>query len=405
MKLTYIYFTASTAAIAFLFLAAFNVNENVTEKEGNNLIIKFSHSLHTDLIDCQTCHSAVIASTSLKDKLFPNHDNCIDCHAVDDENECKTCHFEDKYETLMQKEPDLYFNHKFHIEDKELKCESCHKGISEVDYAMFALQPNPIMENCYDCHNNIIVASNACESCHISSVRLIPQTHKSVSFMKTHKFDARAFDANCIMCHDNISNSCEECHEATNIITELNLPNDFYQPYSPLQFSDGSKKQQIARVHEFNYRFTHSIDSKGKTSECQSCHEVETFCGSCHQAEGGDFALGGIVPASHLKNGFFTIGIGSGGGDHAVLAKRDIERCVSCHDVQGADPTCITCHLDSDGIKETNPKTHESNFMRDIYGDWHSSQGSTCYNCHTSQSPISPAGMGFCGYCHGGDVN
>jgi len=239
MKLTYIYFTASTAAIAFLFLAAFNVNENVTEKEGNNLVIKFSHSLHTDLIDCQTCHSAVIASTSLKDKLFPNHDNCIDCHAVDDENECKTCHFEDKYETLMQKEPDLYFNHKFHIEDKELKCESCHKGISEVDYAMFALQPNPIMENCYDCHNNIIVASNACESCHISSVRLIPQTHKSVSFMKTHKFDARAFDANCIMCHDNISNSCEECHEATNIITELNLPNDFYKPYSQLQFSDG----------------------------------------------------------------------------------------------------------------------------------------------------------------------
>jgi hypothetical protein len=405
MKLTYIYFTALSAAIAYLFLSAFNMNKQNLPEEGNKQVIKFSHSLHKDMVDCKTCHSAVIASTSLKDRLFPNHDNCADCHAVDDENECKTCHYEDKYEPLIQKESELYFDHKFHIEDKGLECESCHKGISEVDYSMAAAQPKPIMEDCYGCHNNITVASNACESCHISTAHLIPQTHKSVSFMQTHKFDARTFDANCVMCHDNVSNSCEECHEATNVITEMNTPDDFYQPYVPLQFNDGSRKQQITKVHEFNYRFTHGIDSKGKTSECQSCHEVETFCASCHQSEGGDFAMGGIVPASHLKSGFFTIGVGSGGGEHAILAKRDIERCASCHDVQGADPTCINCHLDSDGIKGTNPKTHASNFMRDNFGDWHNSLGSICFNCHTSQSPTSLAGMGFCGYCHTADVH
>ena len=61
---------------------------------------------------------------------------------------------------------------------------------------------------------------------------------------------------------------------------------------------------------------------------------------------------------------FTTIGVGTGGGEHATLARRDIERCISCHDVQGADPTCITCHLDSDGIKGTNPKTHPAGFMK-----------------------------------------
>ena len=85
---------------------------------------------------------------------------------------------------------------------------------------------------------------------------------------------------------------------------------------------------------------------------------VETFCVECHQSENEDFAFGGIVPASHLKTTFKTIGVGSGGGDHATLAKRDIERCMACHDVNGADPTCITCHFDADGIKGTNPKTH-----------------------------------------------
>lgn len=60
---------------------------------------------------------------------------------------------------------------------------------------------------------------------------------------------------------------------------------------------------------------------------------------------------------------FKTLGVGSGGGDHATLAKRDIERCMSCHDVNGADPTCITCHFDADGIKGTNPKTHPVGFM------------------------------------------
>ena len=407
MKIAYIYFTALTAAIAFLLLSAFNMGNPVDDNEGNNQVIKFSHSLHKDLVDCSTCHSAAATSTSLKDDLFPDHNNCVDCHAVDDESECNTCHYEDKYEPLMQSEPGLYFDHKFHVEDKDLLCESCHKGISEVDFSMSAVQPNPIMEDCYGCHNNITVASNACESCHISSAHLVPQTHKSASFMKMHKFEARAFDANCVMCHDNVSNDCIECHEATNVITELNLPDNFYQPYVPLQFSDGSKKQQITRVHEFNYRFVHGIDAKGKTSDCQTCHDTETFCANCHQAEGGDFALGGIKPLSHLPtNEFVTIGVGSGGGEHATLARRDIESCISCHDVQGADPTCTAfCHLDSDGIKGNNPKTHASNFMRDNYGDWHNDIGSVCYNCHTSQTPSSPSGMGFCGYCHGAGAN
>lgn len=397
-KLKKIYLVLFIGMILLLVIGAMNsVKKDVQlTNEGK---IKFSHSLHKELIDCQSCHTAVLESESLKDRLLPNHDNCVDCHEVDNDDECQTCHYEDTYEALFQKESGLIFSHKLHLMGEEKNCEPCHVGLGEVDYSWQAVGANPSMESCYGCHNNKSVASNACESCHISTVNLLPQDHKVVSYINNHKFAAREFNANCAMCHDD--QSCDECHVSTTGITETNTLDNFYQPYYPSNYVDGAKQQAILRVHELNYRFTHGMDSKGKTAECQSCHQVDTFCAECHQVDGGDFALSGIVPASHLKPTFKTIGVGTGGGDHAVLARRDIERCMSCHDVNGADPTCITCHLDSDGVKGTNPKTHARNFMRDEEGDWHSDYSSICYNCHTSASPGSNKTQGFCNYCHG----
>ncbi len=397
-KLKVLYLFVFLGTIALLVIGAIgSVKDEIpVTNEGR---IKFSHSLHKELVDCQTCHSAVKESVSLKDPLFPNHDNCSDCHEVDNDEECSTCHFGDNFEALVKNESGLLFNHKIHLSDTDNYCETCHKGLSEVDYSWQSAGANPQMATCYTCHNDKTVASNACESCHISTANLMPQDHKVVSFAKTHKFAAQEFNANCVMCHDN--QSCEDCHVATIGITETNTLNDFYQPYYPSNFVDGAKVQAINRVHDLNFRFTHGIDARGKTSECQTCHQVETFCVQCHQAENEDFAFGGIVPASHLKASFKTFGVGSGGGDHAILAKRDIERCMACHDVNGADPTCITCHFDYDGIKGTNPKTHQMGFMRGEKGDWHNDLGSVCYNCHTSATPNSQKNDRFCNYCHG----
>ena len=64
---------------------------------------------------------------------------------------------------------------------------------------------------------------------------------------------------------------------------------------------------------------------------------------------------------------------------------------------------CILCHVDNDGIKATNPKTHVRNFRSDLEdGDWHTDRGSVCYSCHTDANarPEGTKGIGFCGYCH-----
>lgn len=393
-----LYITIFVIGSSLLLMVAFS-GEQSESVESNKDLIKFSHSLHNELVDCADCHSTVAESISLTDRLLPNHDNCVNCHEVDNDAECSTCHINDNYEPLIQKKPELIYNHKIHAV-QGLQCIDCHKGLDKVDYSFESAELNPPMENCSGCHNEVKIASNACESCHISTNYLKPQNHRNVDFERSHKFLAWELNANCMMCHDNTT--CQDCHVATTGITEMNLPDDFYAPYYPSNSVDGAKQQAILKVHDdFGYRFSHGIDAKGKTNECQSCHQIETFCASCHQSENTDFAMGGIVPSSHLLPTFKTIGVGTGGGDHARLARRDIESCVSCHDVQGADPTCITCHLDSDGILGTNPKTHVSNYMKDERGDWHDTQASMCYNCHTSASPMSQQTSGFCNYCHG----
>lgn len=389
MKVKHIYTLVALASIMYL---GFTTVQNDPIKSRNKSIIKFSHSTHDGMAECVDCHSAVEESSDMKGSLLPVKDDCASCHDVDDEENCETCHYEDVNEALIPSTSDILFNHKFHISEQNMECDACHGKMFEVNYSFENPSSQPGMDVCFSCHNNTTIASNACEQCHISTVDLIPDNHKVVGFFKNHKF---ADESQCQMCHET-ETFCADCHVATTGIEETNLSNDFYTPYSPHNYVDGVKQQTITRVHDLNFRFTHGIEAKGKTNNCQTCHQTETFCAECHASEDGDFAMGGIMPLSHTKSNFVT-GL-TPGSDHAILAKRDIESCASCHDVQGADANCILCHSDPDGIKGTNPKTHAIGFMNDSNGNWHSDAGSVCYDCH---STTNTAGVGFCGYCHG----
>lgn len=399
MKTKYIYISLLLFIPAFFIMASSTPVEE--EMQDNKSIIKFSHQLHAEMeVDCATCHVNAAESTSLSDQLLPTMDECAACHDVEDEDNCSTCHYEGVLEPFELEKPDLIYSHKYHLETQDVECETCHSGLSTVDYADESESADPSMSTCYTCHNNVSIATNVCESCHVSTHNLIPQDHKQVSFFDNHKFSAGKGDAQCAMCHDEM-NFCETCHTATNTIDETNTASDFYAPYSPHKYTDNAKVQKLTRAHSLDYRFTHGIDAKSKSSECQTCHQTESFCAECHTSGGGDYALSGVVPLSHTQSNFLTIGVGTGGGEHAVLAKRDMESCASCHDTYGADPSCILCHTDPDGLKGTNPKTHDTGFMKDVEGNWHSDKGSICFDCHTDPFAMaSQFGDGFCGYCH-----
>jgi hypothetical protein len=404
MKTKHIYLSLTILVVAFLAFSAFTSRSHINSGTSTK-VIKFSHEQHNAVMPCEDCHTGVAEAQSLNARLLPTKSVCAGCHDVEDPDLCSTCHFPDVYEPMQQKKAGLIFNHAFHIKNAPLaqngdKCLSCHKDINLSGEIQVRGMFNPTMEACWTCHAETKLATNACEACHISTANLIPETHRLSEFSTRHKFAAMAPGANCMMCHDNTT--CQECHVANAVMTEGNTMENYYRPGEGSNSVDGAKVQKLSRVHDLNYRFTHGIEFKGKASDCQTCHQTETFCSTCHNQQGGDYASAGFVPYSHTKTNFVTIGIGSGGGEHALLAKRDLGSCASCHDAAGADPVCVQCHNDADGIKGTNPKTHLAGFMRSENGDWHSDMNAVCYNCHTDANakPNGITGIGFCGYCH-----
>jgi hypothetical protein len=366
--------------------------------------IKFSHQFHVGEagLGCTDCHESAPTSVFASENLLAKKANCQSCHEEQLEQNCTYCHTSDDvstYRALQPADRELIFSHKFHVEGQAMACETCHKGIEKAE-AFSLVSHLPEMATCNTCHNDV-KASNACESCHTNMAALRPLTHNRTDFMREHKMLARISDASCASCHT--QESCIDCHTSTGLVN-VDLPGrDLMSPRMPrLTAIDRGQTMALGKVHDLNFRFTHGITAKGKASDCQTCHTTQDqSCADCHLA-GGNINQLRFKPKSHDDPVFVTIGVGTGGGKHALFARRDMESCASCHDAQGADPTCITCHLDADGIKGTDPRTHPRGFMTGVNGPWHYDHGSTCFTCHSDPNARAGGlrGQGFCGYCH-----
>jgi hypothetical protein len=294
---------------------------------------------------------------------------------------------------MPKSESEIIFNHKFHLEKQKLACENCHENLTAVDFS--DEHSKAPMEACSHCHNNE-QATLECVSCHTSTLNLRPVDH-SADYLVSHKNLARIDDETCATCH--IENDCSECHEGASLFSTVSGSNNDVQTKLVPSVAGGTRGLLITRVHNLNFRITHPLEAQGRSQECSVCHETQNFCQACHEAEGVDVAG---KPVWHGGSDWGAIAgvVGSGGGRHAELAKRDIENCASCHSTEGDDPTCVLCHADFDGVRGTNPKTHESGFGNRFSADsgFHDDKSAICYNCH-NDSQI--AGLGFCGYCHG----
>lgn len=379
--------TTIAGGLLILIILSFSL---ITAQEEN---IKFSHQMHIENfeLECSGCHSSAVESTSAEDKNMPSHDECFVCHDGDTApQECGTCHADP---SDPQPNPaavrDYRFNHSFHIESQNLECTDCHKG---VETAGLANEKHlPVMKQCFECHDNV-TASKDCKFCHTPDADLMPQTHNA-DWAVTHKHPAKFKQSECADCHS--ESYCEDCHNGARLLEIGDGDKDYIGPNSPS--IEGRENMVTSRVHDINYRYTHGIDANSKKTDCFQCHQETQFCVRCHQA---DERIVYLKPSWHTTSDWGAIveAVGSGGGKHAELARRDIERCASCHDSQGEDPVCLMCHRDFIPGRGNDLKTHSPGMFGGMgHGSWHVDEGSICYNCHTDTKT---AGIGFCGYCH-----
>ena len=363
--------------------------------------VKFSHQFHVKEsgIACADCHGEAATSTKASDNLLAKMEACKSCHEDQLKSNCTYCHTSadsTSYSATPNPVRELVFSHQQHAGQK-IECETCHTVLDKSNASTGDLVP--AMATCATCHNDV-KATSACEKCHANFASLRPAEHNRTDFVREHKRSARLGDAKCGACHT--QESCIDCHNGSELV-KVDLPGrDLMSQHSPrLSAIDRGQGMRLTKVHDLNFKFTHGIAAKGKALECQTCHSNEQFCSTCHEA-GGNVNQGVFKPASHTAAGFVTLGVGSGGGEHARLAKRDIESCAGCHSTEGTDAVCITCHTDVDGIKGTDPKTHDRGFQSNNHGIWHTDPGANCYMCHTDVNarPSGIKGQKFCGYCH-----
>ena len=402
MKRRYLLMALASVALLLTALARKEPPPQFWPDNGDSQKLKFSHAFHVGEagIACEDCHKAAKTSTLSSDNLHSTHENCISCHEDQVKNTCGYCHVHpDSIEPAKPREQKITFSHAKHVAMQGVECKTCHTGMEQATLATPANMP--AMATCTSCHNDA-KATKACEACHTSFTNLVPPDHLVADFKKDHKKLTRlgALDVSCSTCHT--QTFCADCHGGAALI-QIGKGGLMTEP-SPRSSSptDGPQQMNLQMVHSMNYKFTHGIDAKDKSADCYSCHSSQTFCAPCHNT-GDNVSSKAFKPAWHLGAGFTTLGVGSGGGRHAEMARRDIESCASCHDTQGGDPTCITCHMDADGIRGTDPKTHPAGFMRSEHGPWHTNPGAVCYNCHTDYNahPGGTKGRNFCGYCHG----
>jgi hypothetical protein len=334
-------------ALAVIALAMRESPSQAGQEEDRSKLIKFSHKFHLQDVgaSCEDCHTSARTSKLSSDNLLAKQANCATCHEDQVKNNCTFCHTDEKNFVPFANPPrEIIFSHEKHLSDPSVKCETCHQGLENVEYASAANLP--AMETCNTCHDNR-KAANICESCHTNFTTLLPKDHKVASFKKEHRQLVRvgSYDVSCQTCHT--TSFCQDCHDGANLVNFPNGKDAMTTPSAKSGADDTQKKMVLQNVHGLNYRFTHGLDAKGRVSDCYSCHSQETFCASCH-AEGGNLQSM-FKPAWHLGADFVSAVPGVGGNRHAELARRDIEMCASCHDVQGQDPTCMLCH--AEGIR------------------------------------------------------
>jgi hypothetical protein len=313
--------------------------------------VKFSHQFHVAEagLECVACHPAVKTSAKSSDNLFPSHQECASCHQDQIDSTCGYCHLNpDNIEPRTVPAREVIFSHQRHLGMTNVECKTCHADVdSSTNVGTIHL---PGMATCNTCHNDR-KATNQCEACHTNFAQLLPRDHLRSDFRRFHGETTRlgAMDVSCENCHR--QTFCQECHQTTGLKDFGGTGSDLMaDPRPKTSPKDDARPTVLQRVHDLNYRFTHGIDARSRQSECASCHNQQEFCSQCHQA-GGNITQAHFKPASHLIPGFVNRASGAGGGLHAEEAQRDMESCASCHDAEGQDPVCLTCHAENGKIR------------------------------------------------------
>jgi len=132
--------------------------------------IAFNHKLHTEAIECETCHE--YATTSAHSGL-PGLSTCLLCHEEPqtdslEENkvrELAEAGHEQVFRKLFRLPDNVFYTHRRHVGLAGLECANCHGDVAGSESPPDSPLVRVTMDFCIDCHEERGV-SNECTHCH-----------------------------------------------------------------------------------------------------------------------------------------------------------------------------------------------------------------------------------------------
>jgi hypothetical protein len=240
--------------------------------------------------------------------------------------------------------PNLRFNHRVHVERK-VDCKVCHEDMDEVVLA--TRNQLPKMSTCLKCHDGS-QASAECKTCHLesapgrlrlafASALLRPIQGNPFGMDHGPRFDvnhgtrAKLARETCMQCH--AMNECQSCHDSL---------------------------QKPLSIHPNDYITIHPVQARSQTTQCQSCHRMQSFCVACHERVGlGQTSDPALRPRNvRVHPDYATWVTERSPRHHAFAASRDIQQCISCH----REESCMACHAETVPIRSGPYNPHPSGF-------------------------------------------
>lgn len=132
--------------------------------------ISFNHKVHTEALECETCHELV---TSSEHSGLPGLSLCMQCHeeplteSPEEEKlrELAAAGEEQVFRKLFTLPDNVYYSHRMHVGIAEVECVSCHGDIASSEAPPEGPLVRVTMDFCLECHETHGVSAD-CTRCH-----------------------------------------------------------------------------------------------------------------------------------------------------------------------------------------------------------------------------------------------